>query len=175
VTTVLVVSDTHGDLSFVEAALHAHPEIDRILHLGDHCDDAFALEALGIAPVTVVRGNGDTDCPHGCALDAIVTVEGHRLLLTHGHRQDVKLGLERLSAFARLQHPPVDAVLFGHTHRPLWRLVDRNGAHPPLLLTNPGSARAHGHFAPARPSALLLHVEPGAGVAGVLPEWILPD
>jgi uncharacterized protein len=174
VTTLLVVSDTHDDLSFVASALRAHPEVDRIVHLGDHCDDAVELEALGIAPVSVVRGNGDTDCPHGCPLDAVLTVEGHRLLLTHGHRQDVKLGLERLAAFARLQRPPVDAVLFGHTHRPLWRLVGGDGTHPPLLLANPGSARVHAFFGTAEPSALLLRVEAGAGSDGLSAEWLLP-
>ncbi len=174
-TTVLVVADTHGDLSFVVRTLDAHPEIERVLHLGDHCDDARDLEALGRVPVTAVRGNGDAGCPHGCPLDAVVTVEGHRLLLTHGHRQDVKLGLERLAAYARLQRPPVDAVLFGHTHRPLWRVVAADGPRSPLLLANPGTARAHAHSGTAEPSAVLLHVRPGAGPEGISAEWVLPD
>jgi uncharacterized protein len=174
VTTLLVVADTHGDLSFVVAALDAHPEIDRVLHLGDHCDDAVALAGLGRAPVSGVRGNGDTDCPHGCPLDAIETVEGLRLLLTHGHRQDVKLGIDRLASFARLQRPPVDAVLFGHTHKPLWRSVGADGPQP-LLLVNPGSARTRTPFGNAAPSAVLLHVRPGRGVDGISAEWILTD
>jgi uncharacterized protein len=173
VTTVLVASDTHGNLAFVLRTLDAHPEVSAVLHLGDHCDDAVRLAALRPVPVHVVRGNGDVDCPHGCPTETVLTLEGHRLLLTHGHRQEVKQGLDRLVRFASLQHPAVDAVLFGHTHRPLWRLVDRPGGRR-LLLLNPGTARplpVHGNSVP---SIALLRIEAGDGVDGLVVDWVEP-
>ena len=170
-TTVLVVSDTHGDLSFVRRILTAHPEIDALVHLGDHCDDALLLASEASLPLHDVRGNGDFDCVHGCPVSAVVEIAGRRLLLVHGHLHNVKNGLRPLTDAASRRLPPVDIVLFGHTHRAFQRTVDREGGSPFLLL-NPGSARdPRRGFGEPPASCAILRFGEGEGISGVEVDW----
>ena len=80
--TVGVISDTHGLLR--PEALTALAGSDRVIHAGD-VGDMEILEALrAIAPLTVVRGNVDTEAwalklPHGDMLE----VEGVRIYVVH--------------------------------------------------------------------------------------------
>ena len=62
----------------------------------------------------------------------LLELEGRRVLITHGHRQNVKSGLLELKSQALRSH--ADIVLFGHTHQSL--LTEQDG----LLLANPGAA-----------------------------------
>lgn len=171
-TTVLVLADTHWDLVFADRVLDAHPEASVLVHLGDFCDDAVQLAARRRLPLRNVRGNGDADCAHGCALEEEFVVEGHRLLLVHGHRYGVKDGLGRLADHAFAHVPPVDAVLFGHTHRPCSVLVERRGRT--VMLLNPGST-LRSPASSRGPSAVLLRVSPGPGLEGLDVEWIDPS
>ena len=59
-----------------------------------------------------MRGNGDfgSDQP----LEELITLEGVRILLLHGHTHAVKYGIDRLLYYA--QEKEVQAVLYGHTH-----------------------------------------------------------
>jgi putative phosphoesterase len=171
VTTVLVVSDTHGDLSFVRRILAAHPEVETLIHLGDNCDDALLLASEASLPLHNVRGNGDFDCTHGCPASAIVEIAGHRLLLVHGHLQDVKRGLSRLTAHSAQRLPPVEIVLFGHTHRPCQLAAVREDGSSFLLL-NPGSAREPRRgFGETAASCLLLRIGEVEGPGGVETVW----
>ncbi len=173
-TEVLVLADTHWDFGFVLKALEARPEVRILVHLGDHCADAVRLAAFRNLTLHNVRGNGDGDCEHGCPLEDAFVVEGHRLLLVHGHRFGVKSGLQTLTDYALERDPPVDAVLFGHTHRPYRRLVAKRG-RPPLLVLNPGSARRSLLSDADEPSAVLLRISPGVGAEGIEEEWLAPS
>lgn len=117
-----LVSDTHG---LLRPGVLLHMEgCERILHAGD-VGERHILEALEeIAPVTAVRGNTDggilaAELP----LTQVVEVAGHTLYLIHIVDD---LDLDPRAA-------GVDAVIFGHTHRPL--VEDRDG----VLFVNPGS------------------------------------
>ena len=54
-----------------------------------------------------------------------------KILLTHGHYEHVKFGLERLKLKAKLNE--ADICIFGHTHE-RYMMVDQG-----ILFINPGS------------------------------------
>lgn len=106
---------------------------DRILHAGDHTDP-FVLELLeAFAPTDAVAGNNDPPELHErLGLARIVTVEGTRIGLTHGHAGPGSTTLERAIRTFRDADPPVHAIAFGHSHVPI---VERRD----VWLLNPGS------------------------------------
>ncbi|MEA4898982.1 MAG: metallophosphoesterase [Christensenellaceae bacterium] len=125
-----LVSDSHGAAMNIARAAEALRGVDALIHLGDVSADAGRFEALLRVPVHAVRGNCDVysaTAPEEMTL----TVEGIRLLLTHGHRLRVKQGLLALACRAR--ETGAQAALYGHTHVPS---VERAGD---ILLLNPGA------------------------------------
>ena len=125
---ILVVSDTHGDRAAMDRLLDKEHDFDRIFHLGDNYRDAGYLAGSTAKPVECVPGNCDFERAAGTIL---VTVGGKRFFLTHGHNYGVGYSLTRLCLAA--QEKEADAVLFGHTHRPV---LDWYGA---MTVLNPGS------------------------------------
>lgn len=127
----LVVSDTHGNRRALREIVRCFGGMAYLFHLGDNTRDAHYLaDNMPDTAVIAVRGNGDygSDEPDTQA----VTIQGRKLLLTHGHLQHVKYGLDRLTYFALAQQ--ADGVLFGHTHEPY---IHRDGG---IWFINPGSA-----------------------------------
>lgn len=126
---ILVFSDSHGAMGkMVEAMEHERPH--HVFFLGDHYRDGIELSELyPDIPMDVVRGN----CDWGKGPDLrVVELEGVRFLLTHGHLQYVKSGLDELLQEAKNRQ--VQVACFGHTH--LAKVVYRDG----IYLMNPGSA-----------------------------------
>ena len=112
---------------------------DRIVHLGDHLSDGETLHyAYPDLPFVGVPGNCDgwTSAPE----ERLITLEGRRLLLGHGHHWGVKLSPAGAARAGRMAG--AELVLFGHTHRPLLRREEDG-----LLLLNPGSVRDGGRYA----------------------------
>ena len=145
---LLIASDLHGDADAARAlAARVEAEApDLILLLGDllYHGPRNDLPA-GYAPkevipilngwaarIRAVRGNCDAEVDQmvldfPCRADSEeLKVDGHRLLLSHGH-------LEGLAPDDPPSLAPGDAFLFGHTHKKL--LEERGGA----ILLNPGS------------------------------------
>lgn len=126
---ILVFSDSHGAMGkMVEAMEHERPH--HVFFLGDHYRDGIELSELyPDIPMDIVRGN----CDWGKGPDLrVVELEGVRFLLTHGHLQYVKSGLDELLQEAKNRQ--VHVACFGHTH--LAKVVYRDG----IYLMNPGSA-----------------------------------
>lgn len=126
---ILVFSDSHGAMGkMVEAMEHERPH--HVFFLGDHYRDGIELSQLyPDIPMDIVRGN----CDWGKGPDLrVVELEGVRFLLTHGHLQYVKCGLDELLQEAKNRQ--VQVACFGHTH--LAKVVYRDG----IYLMNPGSA-----------------------------------
>lgn len=125
----LVISDTHGKTEIVQEIYNKIGDIDSIIHLGDYEKDAKYLESCLGCDVISVRGNMDG----GYSKDdfKVLDTECGRILLTHGHMQNVKNSVQSLMYFAEEQG--CSTVLFGHTHRAL--NADADG----LRLINPGS------------------------------------
>lgn len=130
---LLILSDTHipGRARALPAPVYrALEEADAVLHAGD-ISASEVLDALAVfAPVHAVAGNVDPpDLRERLPRRRLLEIAGYRIGLIHGDGPDRAGTPERaLAAF-----PEVDAVVFGHTHKPL---NERRGA---TLLFNPGS------------------------------------
>lgn len=129
-----VLSDTHipsRAKALPEIVLQAFKEVDYIIHAGD----ITSLEVLDmlstLAPVIAVSGNVDPDKLQAILSDKeIVTLEGYRIGVTHGHRSTGKTLDRVIKCFKNDQ---VDCIIFGHSHIPYCETVDH------VLLFNPGS------------------------------------
>ncbi|MCH5198948.1 MAG: YfcE family phosphodiesterase [Oscillospiraceae bacterium] len=130
---ILIVSDSHGDEAFLEMILRRERSCDMIIHLGDGADDLMRfLEYTAHKPVYLTKGNCDP-AAYGYAEKHIIPAEGKKLLSCHGHRFNVKMGLDALY-FEGLKEN-ADVCLYGHTHAGNIELS--NG----LLLFNPGAVK----------------------------------
>jgi putative phosphoesterase len=127
--TILILSDTHGVKIKMMAAVHRYPDADMIFHLGDLSRDADYIRTHTDKPVYGVRGNCDLNS--SAEADLILSVEGVRILLVHGHKQSVKTSLLGLGLYA--QEKEADIALFGHTHIPTEQFYHN------IRLYNPGS------------------------------------
>ena len=135
------VSDTHGDPSAWEKAIEALNEPDLILHAGDVLyhgifnpitdtyDPRRLVDMLNSCPVPMVhaRGNCDSEVDQ-LALDAHIlsdfafaSMEGTRILVTHGHRH-TEQQLAEMGSRGR-----VKLVHRGHTHVPGFQVIDGVG------------------------------------------------
>ena len=135
---VIVLSDSHGEENnlrwMLEQCWRWVGPVDAYIHCGDGARD-FQRVANFIrtrdehALLIGVRGNCDffEDVPE---LE-VITLEGAKLLITHGHRFQVKSTYAALDIEAKRRG--CAAALFGHTHIPC--VEQRN-----TLLVNPGSA-----------------------------------
>lgn len=136
----LIFSDSHGKRKAVAEAISRQIRTpDAIFYLGDGLAD-IGDRYEGI-PVIRVRGNCDWRFPEEPVKDLeLLSFEGHRLLLTHGHLYGAKSGFGGLLTAAK--EFGADLVLFGHTHRQeLLTFPGENGERP-VYLFNPGSIAA---------------------------------
>lgn len=111
---LLIVSDSHGQWRVLEE-LVKRERPDQVFHLGDLMGDAVKLSlACPDTPVEAVVGNCDGWFAKGDTV-RILSYEGVRFFLTHGHAYHVKSGLGQVVRAG--QEAGADVVLFGHTHR----------------------------------------------------------
>ena len=124
---------------------------DRILHLGDLVRDAQTLqEKFPDIPVSFVPGNCDgrrPDLPE----ERVFTLEGCRLLMTHGHTYHVKLG--PAAAIRAAREAGAHLLLYGHTHEAACEF--QHG----MWVVNPGSIGSL-----ARPTYAVAVLEAGGAV-----------
>ena len=145
--TLLILSDSHGKSHRI-ADIIARVRPDGILFAGDGVRDLAACELP--CPLRAVAGNCDTSTlpiiVGGRALEVrdeeLITVDGIRILLMHGHRYGVKSTLT--PAVSRAASLGADVLVFGHTHAPLEMTLmpDNTWGIPlqkPLTLVNPGT------------------------------------
>jgi putative phosphoesterase len=141
--TVLVLSDTHGNLTAVESLYSLVSESNYVVHLGDGYRDMKPFYADFGDKIYQVDGNCDFT---GLGLKYFVLeVEGVNILLTHGDSFSVKTGLSRLIEFAKSKNCKV--ALYGHTHEP--KILEVDG----VLTVNPGSLS---YFTPFKSVAYLV-------------------
>ncbi len=127
----VVISDTHGKWRHLVPIINDMKKtygVNGLIHLGDYTKDIKALAKAVSLPYYYVAGNGDL---FETKTQEIIEMKDHRLLLVHGHEYFVHYDLQRL--FYRAEEYHADAVLFGHTHRPLNEEIDG------ILFFNPGS------------------------------------
>lgn len=126
---LFVISDTHRQIDKAKEVFARLHDIDCIIHLGDYTADAIRLERELETEVISVPGNMDGSSSSDDF--KILDTECGKLLLTHGHMDQVKVS--PLNLCYRAQEHNCIAALFGHTHRPVYEQA--NG----IYLVNPGS------------------------------------
>ena len=126
---IVVVSDTHNDISSLNQAMRAEKDATYIFHAGDYVKDIRAAE-INRKEIYAVRGN----CDGRYSLEEdtkIITIGRTRFMLTHGHKYGVKSGLSNLIIEGKKRK--ADVIIFGHTHKAVCQ--NKEG----ILLINPGS------------------------------------
>ena len=132
----LIFSDTHGGAqAMLRVIERCAGTFDGVLFLGDGLADLDRVRAVyPDLAITAVAGNCDFSAKYLAAewREKLITPDGVRVLMMHGHHHGVKYGTSDAAAYARAKG--ADVLLFGHTHEPMARTVD--GLH----IFNPGSA-----------------------------------
>lgn len=127
---VLVLSDSHGNNENVRKAIEKAGKIDLMIHLGDVGRDYLEVEHMSGVPTYIVAGNNDYG---GFLRDmSVIYIGSHKCLLTHGHRQHVHFGVDRLRYLA-LENE-CDIAMYGHTHVPFLEEDSED-----VTILNPGS------------------------------------
>ncbi len=127
---VLIVSDSHGNNDNVREAIKKAGKIDLMIHLGDVGRDYLEVERMSGVPTYIVAGNNDYG--RGLRDMCIIYIGEHKCLLTHGHRQHVHFGVDRLRYLA-LENE-CDIAMYGHTHVPFLEEAPED-----VTILNPGS------------------------------------
>lgn len=145
---ILIVSDSHGRVTYLERVLEKIGSIDLFIHLGDIEDREDYIKQIAGCETAMVSGNND----YFTSLDRerIIQIGRYSALLTHGHRYQVNYGTEGIRNIG-IQRG-VDIVMYGHTHKPY---IDTTG---PITLINPGSIsqpRQEGHI----PTYILMEID----------------
>ncbi len=146
-----VLSDTHiGDEQVVlcETLAKVWGKVDLILHAGDVTSPAVIEELKRLAETLVVAGNMDGRAMwEAWPRERVVMVGRYQIGLTHGDFMRSMAGARfpphwkmprhfdaaALHAYLRSQFQRVDAIIFGHTHRP------HNVRDGGVLFFNPGA------------------------------------
>ncbi|XMB66403.1 metallophosphoesterase [Mycoplasmatota bacterium zrk1] len=121
---ILVVSDTHGRTSDLIDIIEKN-KFDKVIH----CGDSEVDKMMFYFDIDIVRGNSPSD--DNFPDEKLITLNGLRIFITHGHNYRVNLGLRNL--FQKAKTMKADIVCFGHTHVPL--IEDKEG----IIFINPGS------------------------------------
>ncbi len=127
---ILVVSDSHGAYSTLRSIVRRQSKAEVVLFLGDGEEDYNSVRMEFPEKMFIgVRGNNDW-CS-GLKNTELITIEGIKILMTHGHTYHVKYGLEELKTSGR--SAGADIVLFGHTH------VQHTEYEDGMYIMNPGA------------------------------------
>ena len=141
---LIILSDSHGDQVAVQTVIERHQaDADGFIFLGDGLEEFVETTApLTDKKIFCVCGNNDFSMrSRGFREQLEISLEGHRLLLVHGHRHSVKRDLLPLAMEAR--QAGADIALYGHTHAAAQ--IERNG----IFFFNPGSLRYPWNGAPS--------------------------
>lgn len=132
---IAVVSDAHGARRWMDALLDVLPPVDALFFLGDMDHDAEYLcyglaEKQPKADFLLVAGNNDPFSKQPRTVER--TIEGVRMLITHGHLfRGIRSARTSLAVYA--QRRGCGLVLYGHTH------VTRDEQVDGVRLVNPGA------------------------------------
>lgn len=127
---LIVISDTHGNINEAIDVINNIENIDAILHLGDYTKDAKEIEDKLNIEVINVKGNCDIS-DKSTPEDKIIEIKDKKFFLTHGHKYNVKWGINNI--YYKAQELMVDGVIFGHTHKSI------NIRENDIVIFNPGS------------------------------------
>lgn len=126
---LVVISDVHHDIARLERILPVINSADYLIFCGDGINDIMYVRGKITVPILCVRGNNDINVN---ITELVTTVFGNtRVLVTHGHRQNVRQGMTNLLCLAKQKN--CHLVFFGHSHSYFDAVAD--GIH----FINPGA------------------------------------
>jgi len=127
---VLVISDSHGNTRVIDKIIAAQKDARYVFFLGDCISDIEDFEFIYSDKIFyAVSGNCDYFSTRPSVGTA--TVNGVKILYTHGHNFGVKAGIQRLKESA--VESGCKIALYGHTH--ISNTVYEDGVY----IVNPGS------------------------------------
>lgn len=123
---LLITGDIQGRDDVLRRVMEKELDVDYHLNTGD-----LGIDTKTIQETKMIAVKGNHDLYHDLPTERILVLEGLKVLLTHGHLQNVKYGLENLIEQAKLHQ--VDMCIFGHTHEAFYQKIDQ------IIFINPGS------------------------------------
>jgi|SRR5690554_1279388 len=127
---LLITGDIHGRSDMLQKVLKKVKTFDLHLNTGD-----LGLEFPTIEAAKMIAVKGNTDYYLDLPTERLIEHQGLRILLTHGHLQNVKYGLNELILMAK--EMDANICIFGHTHDAFYRRIDN------IIFINPGALTGH--------------------------------
>ena len=127
----LVFSDSHEYTNGMDRAIESHKDIKHIIHCGDVEADVSYLEYVYGATHSICAVCGNNDYAKENPFSRIIPVKGHRIYVSHGHKEHVKQTTYTIAQIA--SNEKCDVAIFGHTH------TQYNETKNGFILLNPGS------------------------------------
>lgn len=129
-TRILVFSDSHGAVGKMIKIIESMPGLSGIIHLGDINRDILTLEDTFFdIPIYGVQGNNDYTGSY--PNEKLLTIDGKKIFMTHGHYYLSGFDSSRLKTAPRAE--TADLILYGHTH------IADTEQWGDKLIANPGS------------------------------------
>ena len=133
---ILVMSDTHGNLSMIEKMLGVAKENDLVIHLGDNYDDAYLFIQEHI-PTIRVPGTWGAEYQNVMIENRrFETFSDIKFFLTHTPTKDVHDLSTDIDPHQVLINQDCDIFCHGHTHHPN---IQKMGS---VVILNPGHLKA---------------------------------
>ena len=131
----VVISDSHRDYRNVQQILLSQSKAEIVFFCGDGIEEIEDLKNSFPEKLFIcVRGNCDWGT--SCKTTEFFTMNGRKIMITHGHLYQVKFTYQNIINTAR--ENGCEILLFGHTHTAYVDYMDG------LYIMNPGSA--HGSY-----------------------------
>lgn len=124
-----IISDTHSSIDDVVSFLLDN-KVDFFIHAGDYTSDAEEISYITGISYKCVKGNNDYYDNINPEF-MVINVDGINMYITHGHRENIHFGYEKLAIAAK--NKGCSVAIFGHNHL----YVDETLLSVRLL--NPGS------------------------------------
>ena len=133
----LVFSDSHSSPKKIIEAIELHmPSVAGVIFLGDGASDIYYVKKkFEDIMFFCVKGNCDFSCDY--PKEALIDLDGIKILITHGDKYGVKTNYGLIASAAYKMG--ADAVFFGHTHIPID--IPVYFGEKRVHLFNPGSVR----------------------------------
>ena len=112
---ILIFSDTHGDINRCLDIIEKADSVSAIFHAGDYTGDAEDLESIyPNIPIYYVKGNNDYFSKTPSHM--LVTIDGVKIFITHGHEQNVKYEYEFMTLRKAAEKYDPDLIIGTHSY-----------------------------------------------------------
>ena len=139
---LIIFSDSHGANALMNKAISLNIDagLDGMIFLGDGLSGAKQTANEFSLPLYAVAGNCDigVNVADKHTDEQLLTFDGVKVLICHGHRYHVKSGTEFAERYA--QSHCADVLMYGHTHKRDERYIPPSDEYPhAMYVFNPGS------------------------------------